>query len=58
MVEIKITGFGYTWVDSDHPLAVILGTCAGLLLFTVVVLRFLAPFFPEQAEQPPLEEKS
>ena len=41
MVEFKVTGFGYTWLDGDYPLAAIAGSFVAILLSFVLVLRLI-----------------
>ena len=41
MVELKVTGFGYTWLEGDYPLAAIAGSFVAVLLSFVLVLRLI-----------------
>jgi len=50
-MEIKITGFGYTWVEGDHPLWLILSTVGCFILFNVAALRLYGRYHPEKAKE-------
>ena len=41
MVELKITGFGFTWLDGDYPLAAIIGSFVAILLSFAFALRLI-----------------
>ena len=38
-MQIKITGFGWTLVDGDHPLPLIVGVAAFIVLINVAACR-------------------
>ena len=38
-MQIKITGFGYSLVDGDHPLSLIIGAALLIVLLNVAACR-------------------
>ena len=39
MVELKVTGFGYTWLDGDYPIELVVGCSIFVLLAPMLLIR-------------------
>ena len=47
MVQLRITGFGMTWVEGDYPITVLVATFVAILLSFVPLLRCIGRRMPE-----------
>ena len=58
MVELKITGFGYTWIEGDYTgfgLAAVAGSIVAALLLPMLLLRLFGKW-QYTGMAPPTEE--
>lgn len=49
-MELKITGFGYTWVDGDHPLWLLLSLVLAFCIINILLCRTYGRLYPEKEE--------
>lgn len=50
LMQIKLTGFGHTFVDGDHPLWAIIGCALAIVLLNLFFCRLYGYYHPEQPE--------
>ena len=49
-MELRITAFGQTWVDSDHPLWLILSVAAAFIFANLALCRVWGKYHPEKSD--------
>jgi hypothetical protein len=56
MVDIKITGFGYTWVEGDHHPLAIAGVATAIVLINLVLCRTYGYYHPQEPDDDAKED--